>query len=102
MKIHQLFSIGLCSLLLCSVASAKGGKAKKSFDEIDADKDGKVSLAEFTAGAKDEEKAKAVFTKKDKDSDGFLSKKELGGKGEAKGKDKKKGKKGPKKPKKNK
>ena len=98
MKITKLITIGFCSLLLCSVASAKGGKAKKTFKATDTDNDGKVSVAEFIVGAKDEAKAKAIFKKKDKDSDGFLSKEEFAAKGKGKGKGKDK--KAPKKPKK--
>lgn len=39
-----------------------------SFAQMDADKDGKISKAEF----------EAAFAKLDKDSDGFLSQQELG------------------------
>ncbi|MCP5536201.1 MAG: hypothetical protein H7A51_08205 [Akkermansiaceae bacterium] len=102
MKINQLISIGLCSLLFCSVASAakekgnKGAKPKKTFATVDTDKDGKISLAEFSVGAKDEAKAKKQFEKKDKNSDGFLSQEEFAANGKGKGKAKK----APKKPKK--
>ncbi len=97
MKLIKLVSIGLSSLFLCSTVIAedgdqkkkKGKKPKRTFVEVDTDKDGKIGEAEFTAGAKDEAKAKARFGKKDKDNDGFLSKEEFGGKP--------KGKKGPKK-----
>ncbi len=92
MKINKLLIIGFGSILLTSVVSAKGKGPKKSFEELDADKDGKISEVEFTAGAKNEAKAKTSFKKKDKDADGFLNKGEL-----AKGKCKK-----PKKPKKDK
>ncbi len=97
MKIDKLLIIGFSSILLTSVVSAEGKdkeKApKRTFEQVDADKDGKVSQAEFTAGAKKEAKAKARFKKKDKDADGVLSKEEFA-------KCKGKGKKGPKKPRK--
>jgi Ca2+-binding EF-hand superfamily protein len=96
MKLNKLLIIGFSSILLTSVVSAKDKEKapKKTFEEVDTDKDGKVSEAEFVVGAKNEEKAKAHFKKKDKDADGFLSKEEFAKKG--------KGKKGPKKPKKKK
>ena len=97
MKITKLLIIGFSSILLTSVASAKDkDKApKKTFEEVDSDKDGKVSEAEFIAGAKSEEKAKKSFKKKDKNADGFLNKEEFA-------KEKGKGPKKPKKPKKEK
>lgn len=52
-------------------AKAKHGEHGK-FKKLDTDGDKKISLAEFTANAKDAEKAKAHFAKLDKDSDGFL------------------------------
>lgn len=57
------------------------GKPKLSPEEMfakkDADKDGKVSKAEYLKGAKDAAKAEASFTAKDKDKDGSLSKEEF-------------------------
>ncbi len=96
MKINKLIIVGLSSLLFASTVSAKPDKKKgpkgpkKSFEELDSDKDGKISEVEFIDGRKNEAKAKERFKKKDKDADGFLSKAEFA----------KKGKKGPKKPKK--
>jgi len=99
MTLNKLIIVGLGSFLLTAVSSALPGgsggpkKPKKSrplFEEVDADKDGKISEAEFLAIAKDQEKGKKIFAKKDKDGDGFLSKEEFA----------KKKKKGPKKPKK--
>ncbi|MEZ7955800.1 MAG: hypothetical protein QMC23_04095 [Rubritalea sp.] len=106
MKLNKLLLIGFSSILLTAVGSAedeapakdkKGPKGPpKSFEELDADKDGKISEVEFIGKrkGKGEEKAKAHFKEKDKDADGFLSKEEFAKKG--------KGKKGPKKPKKKK
>ena len=95
MKLKYILNIGLSSLLLCSVVNAQDGdkpkkKAKRSFEALDTDKDGKLSLVEYNTGAKDEAKAKKRFTKKDKDSDGFLTKEEYMKRG--------KGKNAPKKP----
>ena len=92
MKLNKLIIVGLSGLLLTSVSSAlpggkDGKKAKKTFEEVDTDKDGKVSEAEFVANGKDAEKSKKRFAKKDKDGDGFLNKEEF-----AKGKKGKKGK----------
>lgn len=93
MKLNKLIIVGLSSLLLTAVSSAKpdekGPKGpKKTFEEVDTDKDGKISEAEFVAVGKNAEKAKAIFAKKDKDGDGFLNKEEFA---KSKGKGKKKG-----------
>jgi len=99
MKLKYIITIGLSSLLLTAIGNAEEGKGKKggkkskrTFEAVDTNKDGKVSLVEFTTGATDEEKAKERFTKKDKDSDGFLTSEEYsakGGKGKKGGKKKK-------------
>ncbi|MGJ8657552.1 MAG: hypothetical protein ACSHX6_13970 [Akkermansiaceae bacterium] len=105
MKINKLIIVGLSALLVTAtsaVAQEKGkdkGKdrpPRKTFEELDADKDGKISEAEFVAGAKDAERAAKHFAKKDKDEDGFLSEEEFAKGGREKGKGKGKGK-GPKK-----
>ncbi len=86
MTAKTLFSIGLGGLMLTSVASAKN---KKSFEELDTNNDGKLSEAEFIAGAKKPEKAKKKFKKRDKNGDGFLSPEEFSRKKKGKGKKKK-------------
>lgn len=57
------------------------GKPKMTPEEMftkkDADKDGKISKEEFLKGSKDAAKSEATFTKKDKDKDGSLSKEEF-------------------------
>ncbi|MBB5033237.1 EF-hand domain-containing protein [Prosthecobacter vanneervenii] len=50
---------------------------EQMFTKKDADKDGKLSKEEFLKGAKDAAKAEAAFTAKDKDKDGSLSKEEF-------------------------
>jgi Ca2+-binding EF-hand superfamily protein len=50
---------------------------EEMFTKKDADKDGKISKEEYLKGAKDAAKAEASFTKKDTDKDGFLSKEEF-------------------------
>ncbi len=99
MKLNKLIITGLTVAFLVPIATAKpAGKdkekrpAKREFSKADADGDGKVSLAEFIDGAKDEDKATGRFKKKDKDSDGFLSEEEYakGKKGKKDKRDKKK------------
>jgi Ca2+-binding EF-hand superfamily protein len=59
----------------------EGDKPKMTPEEMftkkDADKDGKVSKEEYLKGSKDAAKSEATFTKKDADKDGFLSKAEF-------------------------
>lgn len=50
---------------------------EEMFTKKDADKDGKVSKEEFLKGAKDATKAEATFAKKDTNKDGFISKEEF-------------------------
>jgi len=50
------------------------------FKKMDKNSDGKLSKEEFSAKAKDAEKAGKVFAKKDKNGDGFLSLEEFKGK----------------------
>ena len=50
---------------------------EEMFTKKDADKDGKISKEEFLKGSKDAAKSEASFTKKDKDKDGSLSKEEF-------------------------
>lgn len=104
MKINKLLITGLSSIFLIGTAAAKkdGDKdgpmkpraPKRTFAKLDTDKDGKISQAEFTAPVKEGRKEKAAerFVRKDKDEDGFLSKREF-----RKGKPNKKGPKNPKK-----
>ena len=50
---------------------------EKMFSKKDADGDGKVSKEEFLKGAKDAEKAEKAFGRLDKDKDGSLNKEEF-------------------------
>lgn len=52
---------------------------EKLFARLDADKDGKLTLAEFVGKREGEKKSKAeaAFARKDKDKDGSLSKEEF-------------------------
>lgn len=56
-----------------------GPKAEAVFKKKDTDGDGKLTLAEFTAGIPENRKAKAEtrFKKLDKDTDGFVTVEEL-------------------------
>lgn len=70
----------------------KKGDPAKVFKKKDTDNDGFLSLAEFTAGAKDAERAGKAFKRKDKDGDDKLSLEEFKArppKGKGKGKKKK-------------
>jgi opacity protein-like surface antigen len=69
MKIAQLTAAAFAALLASSVAFAAAQPPK--FNKADANGDGFVDEAEYTAS-----KAKAKFAKLDKDKDGKLSKKE--------------------------
>jgi len=65
-----------------SAETEKGaGKPKQDFEKMfskkDADGDGKVSKEEFLKGAKDAEKAEKAFGRLDKDKDGSLNKEEF-------------------------
>jgi Ca2+-binding EF-hand superfamily protein len=52
-------------------------KAKMRFDQIDADKDGKISLDEWKAAHPDKPMAEEWFTAADTNGDGFLTKEEM-------------------------
>jgi len=101
MKLHKLIITGLLTVSFATCLSAKPGEdsdkprpPKRSFEEVDTNQDGKVSLAEFVVGVKNEERATKHFNRKDKDQDGSLTEEEFTAKGK-KGKGKKgKGKKG--------
>ncbi|OYW78056.1 MAG: hypothetical protein B7Z37_00885 [Verrucomicrobia bacterium 12-59-8] len=76
----------LAILALSAVTSfaAEGDAPKKPkmspeemFTKKDADKDGKISKEEFLKGSKDAAKSETAFTAKDKDKDGSLSKEEF-------------------------
>ncbi len=73
----------VCATVVVMVAGAAmaGEKSKKGpgdfFAKADADKDGKLSLAEFKAVCKDPAKAEAKFAAADADKDGFLTPEEL-------------------------
>ena len=94
----------IAAMLIASVAIAgaadddakkKDKPAKKAggLMTADKDKDGKITLDEFKAwgAAKSKpiaaEKAESIFKKRDKNSDGAITKDELGGGGKKKGAD---------------
>lgn len=54
-------------------AKEKDADPQAAFEKLDADKDGKVTLEEFTKSAKDSEKAKKRFSKIDSNNDSSLS-----------------------------
>ena len=58
-------------------AEKKAPDADKAFARKDKDSDGNLTKEEFTAGAKDATKAEAAFAKRDANSDGKISKEEF-------------------------
>lgn len=83
MKYIAIITMGLALAMPLQAEDSKDEKAPKKqdpekiFSKKDKDEDGFLSKEEFTAGAKDATKADAVFSKKDKDSDGKISKEEF-------------------------
>ena len=75
MKTRSILSLVLTLGLCAGAAQAKG--EKKEHKGKDTDGNGTISLAEFTAGSKDEAKAKAKFEAADADHNGELDKTEL-------------------------
>jgi hypothetical protein len=57
--------------------AAKKADPEKAFGKKDKNSDGSLSKEEFLAGAKDATRAEKAFGRKDKDSDGKLSKEEF-------------------------
>lgn len=100
----KFVSVALIWAMLLSVVGVVNAEPKKKegkkpdpaklFQKLDADGDGKVTLAEFTAKRPDDKKAAAEkqFKRKDKDGDGSLTLEEFTAKpAEAPKKKKKKG-----------
>lgn len=88
----QWFVWALVALMVVGVQAGEEGtsaeqKKARGLAAVDTDKDGKVSLQEYTAFQQkkaekagnefDAEQAEADFEAKDKDEDGFLSKAEM-------------------------
>lgn len=97
MKHIILLGLALTFPLYAEEAPEGGDKAKEKpdaaaiFKKKDKNSDGFLSKEEFTANAKDAAMAEAAFTKKDKDGDGKISEAEFTAKGEKAGKGGKKG-----------
>ncbi len=74
MKVSAVVAGVLCILVLSGVVWAAPPDTKSEFMKLDADKDGKVSLEEYTkkVGEKQKKAAEARFKKADKNKDGFL------------------------------
>jgi len=60
-----------------AAGEAKKGDPEKAFARKDKDSDGNLTKEEFVAGAKDATKAEAAFAKRDANSDGKISKEEF-------------------------
>lgn len=103
-KVISIVACVTVVLLAAGVAMAGEGKEKGKavackkgdfFTTADADKDGKLSLAEFTAACAGKKDVEAKFAAMDADKDGFVTKEEMKScKGKGKGKGEKKEKKG--------
>ena len=91
MKYIAIITMGLALAMPLQAEDAKDKEAPKKpdsemiFSKKDKDEDGFLSKEDFTAGAKDATKAESAFSKRDKDSDGKISKEEFVG-GPGKGK----------------
>jgi Ca2+-binding EF-hand superfamily protein len=81
MKYIAIITMGLALAMPLQAEEATEAPKKpdpeKIFTKKDKNEDGFLSKEEFTAGAKDATKADAAFSKKDKDSDGKISKEEF-------------------------
>ncbi len=85
----SIIAVAALSFAVTTASAAKPGKGEKKkgdpaamFAKIDSNSDGSISLDEWKAGPagkKDAVKAEEVFKKKDKDSDGKLTKEEAAG-----------------------
>ena len=60
-----------------AAAEKKAGNPEKAFAKKDKDSDGNLTKEEFVAGAKDATKAEAAFAKRDANGDGKVSKEEF-------------------------
>lgn len=82
MKNKFLPAAAMAAFLSLSIAAfaADANRKKNALGKVDADKDGKITEAEFVAAMKDrldEAKAKAAFAKRDKNHDGVLTADEM-------------------------
>ena len=82
MKYIAIITMGLALAMPLQAEDAKDKEAPKKdlemiFSKKDKNEDGFLSKEEFTAGAKNATKAEADFSNRDKDSDGKLSKEEF-------------------------
>lgn len=78
-KVASIVACSVVAVMVAGVAMAGEGKGHKKgdfFAKADADKDGKLSLAEFKA-ANTKGDAEAKFAKADTNKDGFLTPEEL-------------------------
>ena len=79
MKKSIVMLVAFASCCGMAAFAAEGGDKpkheRKPFEQVDANKDGKISLDEFKGAMPklDPAKAEEIFKKKDKDADGSLS-----------------------------
>jgi Ca2+-binding EF-hand superfamily protein len=68
----------LCAAFAAGVGCASKGGLSKGASALDADKDGKISRAEFMANYQNKQKAQTLFQRLDASGDGFLDHNETG------------------------
>ena len=74
MKLFGIFSIVLMAMIMAASQTCLAGSP--GFDQLDADKDGKITKQEFGAGIKDKKDLDKAFKSLDKDNDGALTEKD--------------------------
>lgn len=72
LALTAMFALGSATLVSAADDKKKPDPAAR-FKKLDKNSDNKLSLEEFTAGAKDKAKAEKAFANKDKDKDKNLS-----------------------------
>jgi Ca2+-binding EF-hand superfamily protein len=73
-----LAAAAVCALCLCGAGCAGTSGLSKGAAALDANKDGKISRAEFIARYKQSGATETRFQRLDKSGDGFLDKNETG------------------------
>lgn len=80
MKKFLVASFSVLAVAACCSLGLAADRNAESFKKIDADSNGKVTLAEFSKDVEDKDAAAADFKKLDKDSDSSLTEAEYSAK----------------------